>query len=55
MKYVEATNAASPFVFDIGLCLLNSAVTNGDIIEYFVVAQDLVAMPKCWHQLCQLL
>ncbi|MEZ5056820.1 MAG: hypothetical protein R2879_07235 [Saprospiraceae bacterium] len=45
-KYVEATNAASPFVFDIDYALLTSAVTNGDIIEYFVVAQDLIAMPN---------
>ncbi|MGB4937647.1 MAG: hypothetical protein WBO30_11575, partial [Ferruginibacter sp.] len=40
-KYVEATNAASPFSFTTNYALLQAPVTGGDIIQYFVVAQDL--------------
>ncbi|MCC6460407.1 MAG: hypothetical protein IT260_08040, partial [Saprospiraceae bacterium] len=42
-KYVEASNASSPFSFTIDYSLLTSAVVNGDVIEYFVVAQDLIS------------
>ena len=45
-KYVEATNAASPFSFTTNYALLQSAVTGGDVIQYFVVAQDLAATPN---------
>jgi hypothetical protein len=39
-KYVEASNTASPFSFTINYSLLQSAVSVGDVIQYFVVAQD---------------
>ena len=39
-KYVESTTGSSPFVFNIDYSLLNSAVVSGDVIQYFVVAQD---------------
>jgi len=42
-KYVEATNGSSPFSFTTNYSLLQSAVANGDVIEYFVVAQDNAA------------
>ncbi len=45
-KYVEATNSASPFTFTMDYSLLTSAVTNGDSISYFVVAQDLATTPN---------
>ncbi len=40
-KYVEASNAASPFNFATDYSLLQSAVAAGDIIQYFITAQDL--------------
>ncbi|MBL0181984.1 MAG: hypothetical protein IPP96_06680 [Chitinophagaceae bacterium] len=45
-KYVEATNASSPFSFTTDYTLLQSAVATGDVIQYFVVAQDLAATPN---------
>lgn len=47
-KYVEATNTTSPFSFtiDYSLLYLTGAVVVGDVIEYFVTAQDLVATPN---------
>jgi hypothetical protein len=39
-KYVEATNATSPFSFTIDYTLLQGGVTAGSFINYFVVAQD---------------
>ncbi|MBK8968297.1 MAG: hypothetical protein IPM36_16850 [Lewinellaceae bacterium] len=45
-KYVEASNASSPFTFTIDYSLLNSPIANGDVIEYFVVAQDIVMPPN---------
>jgi hypothetical protein len=39
-KYVEASNASSPYNFTLNGSLLQSALTNGDVIQYFVVAQD---------------
>jgi hypothetical protein len=45
-KYVEASNAASPFSFTIDYSLLfGGGVVAGDIIQYFVVAQDLNGTP----------
>ncbi len=40
-KYVEANNAASPFTFDFDYSLFNSPLVGGNIIQYFVVAQDV--------------
>jgi hypothetical protein len=39
-KFVEATNSSSPFVFNVDLLLLNSLAVPGDVIQYFVAAQD---------------
>ena len=41
-KFVEASNTISPFNFTINYSIINTgAVAVGDIIQYFVVAQDL--------------
>lgn len=41
-KWVEATNAASPFNFTIDYTIINGgSVSVGNVIQYFVVAQDL--------------
>lgn len=46
-KYVEATNAASPFSFSVDYTLLlGGSVTAGDVIQYFVTAQDLNSTPR---------
>ncbi|MDP1623554.1 MAG: T9SS type A sorting domain-containing protein [Bacteroidales bacterium] len=46
-KYTEATNTASPFNFEINFSiLLGGSANTGDIIQYFVVAQDLAATPN---------
>lgn len=45
-KWVEATNTSSPFTFVINYSLLTSALSVGDVIQYFFVAQDLAATPN---------
>ncbi len=46
-KFVEATGAGgSPFSFTTNYALLQSAVAAGDIIQYFVVAQDNAGTPN---------
>lgn len=46
-KYVEADNSSSPFTFTIDYSLLeDGSVSVGDIIQYFVVAQDLAPTPN---------
>lgn len=46
-KYAEATNTSSPFSFVIDYSILNGgSVSNGDTVQYFVVAQDNVATPN---------
>lgn len=45
-KYVEATNASSPFSFTTDYTLLTSPVVTGDSISYFVVAQDNAGTPN---------
>jgi hypothetical protein len=45
-KFVEATNAASPFEFQMNSAILMSPVVANDTIQYFIVAQDLVATPN---------
>ncbi|MES2765771.1 MAG: T9SS type A sorting domain-containing protein [Bacteroidota bacterium] len=45
-KYVEASNTSSPFSFTLDYSLLRSTVIAGDVIQYFVVAQDLVTTPN---------
>jgi hypothetical protein len=45
--YVEANGASSPFDFTIDYSLLfDGSVSGGDIIQYFVVAQDLAGTPN---------
>lgn len=39
-KFVQANNNTSPFFFTINQSLLTSSLTQGDVIQYFVVAQD---------------
>ncbi len=45
-KYVETTSTNSPFAFTIDYSLLQSAPAAGDVISYFVVAQDLATTPN---------
>ena len=46
-KWVEATDAASPFDFTIDYSLIfGGSVTGGDLVNYFVVAQDIVSTPN---------
>ena len=45
-KYVEATNDSPPFLFDFDYDLLTSSVVSSDVIEYFVVAQDIIVPPN---------
>lgn len=46
-KFVEADNSSSPFNFTIDYSLLEDGSVNvGDIIQYFVVAQDLAPTPN---------
>jgi len=42
-KYTEATNASSPFSFTIDVSLIYGGVAATDVIQYFVVAQDVAA------------
>jgi hypothetical protein len=44
-QFTEATNAVSPFSFTIDYSLLGG-VTSGQMIQFFVVAQDLAATPN---------
>jgi len=46
-KYAEANGATSPFDFTIDYARLNggTGVSAGDVVQYFVVAQDLAATP----------
>ncbi len=44
-KYVEASNASSPFSFAMDYSLINGGIAAGNIIQYFVVAQDLNGTP----------
>ncbi|MBK9290015.1 MAG: hypothetical protein IPM52_00030 [Bacteroidetes bacterium] len=46
-KFVEASNTSSPFNFTIDYTILNGgSVSVGDIIQYFVVAQDMAPTPN---------
>lgn len=45
-KFVEASNAASPFNFQIDVSLLQSAPSIGETIQYFIIAQDNFATPN---------
>ena len=41
-KWVEANNTSSPFAFSIDYSLLFTALSVGDTIQYFIVAQDSI-------------
>ncbi|MES2689898.1 MAG: BNR-repeat neuraminidase N-terminal domain-containing protein, partial [Bacteroidota bacterium] len=45
-KWVETSTNASPFSFTIDYALLQSALNVHDVIQYFFVAQDTVAVPN---------
>jgi hypothetical protein len=42
-KYVESASTSSPFSFTIDYSLLQGNITGGEIIEYFVIAQDTLS------------
>jgi hypothetical protein len=45
-KFVESTTGSSPFSFTLNGALLRSAIAAGDVIQYFVVAQDNATTPN---------
>jgi hypothetical protein len=46
-KYVEASNTSSPYSFTINYSIINGgSVALNDIIQYFVIAQDLYSTPN---------
>ncbi len=45
-KWVESSSTSSPYTFVMNYGLLQSAVALGDVIQYFVIAQDVVATPN---------
>ncbi len=45
-KFAEATNATNPFSFTLDNNLIFGGVAAGDIIQYFIVAQDMAATPN---------
>ncbi len=51
-KWVEATGSSSPFSFTIDYSLLTASPAVGDIIQYFVIAQDLVSTPNVGVNAC---
>jgi hypothetical protein len=50
-KYVVASNSSTPFSFTINYALLQAPVAAGDIIQYFVVAQDNANNLSSWYPL----
>ncbi len=45
-KFVEATGTTSPFSFNLDFSLLTTTPVGGNIIQYFVVAQDMASTPN---------
>jgi len=45
-KYTEASNSSSPFNFTLDYSILFGGAGAGDVIEYFVVAQDIAPTPN---------
>lgn len=46
-KWVESNGASSPFDFTIDYSIINGgSVTTGEVVQYFVTAQDLAATPN---------
>ena len=40
-KFVETTSTSSPYSFTLNAALLQAPIASGDVIQYFVVAQDM--------------
>ncbi|RYE23266.1 MAG: hypothetical protein EOP51_11090, partial [Sphingobacteriales bacterium] len=45
-KYVETSSTGSPYTFNFNFSLLNSPLAGGDVITYFLTAQDLASTPN---------
>lgn len=46
-KWVESNGTTSPFDFTLDMSIINGgSVSTGDIVQYFVIAQDLAATPN---------
>ena len=45
-KYAEASNSTSPFNFTINYSNVFGGVASGDVLEYFVIAQDINSTPN---------
>lgn len=45
-KYSEASNTSNPFIFIIDYSITFGGVAPGDVIQYFVVAQDTASIPN---------
>jgi len=45
-KFTEATNTSSPFNFALNGGLIFGGLTSGEVVQYFVVGQDLAATPN---------
>jgi hypothetical protein len=45
-KFVESSSSTSPFSFTMDASLLQTSLAAGDVIQYFVVAQDLATVPN---------
>jgi trimeric autotransporter adhesin len=45
-KYMQASNTTSPFNFTIDYSLISGGVAAGEVIQYFIVAQDLSGTPN---------
>ncbi|OWY23844.1 hypothetical protein C7N43_30555, partial [Sphingobacteriales bacterium UPWRP_1] len=45
-KFVESTTGSSPFSFTLNASLLQAPLAGGDVIQYFVVAQDNAGTPN---------
>ncbi len=44
-KFTETASTSSPFSFSLNFSLIFGGVTTGDIIQYFIVAQDILEPP----------
>lgn len=45
-KYVETSSSSSPYSFTFDFSLLNTTLASGDVINYFIAAQDLATSPN---------
>ena len=45
-KFVEASNSSSPYTFLINESLLQTPLAAADVVQYFVIAQDLATTPN---------